>query len=159
MILFVRVEEFISLQSFMFVSTSFVELLNSKTICMSINNTLADIVVFHEVYYLHVNMTTFVESQDSICLPSFISISALVSEICLLNGKKNLEIYSFQFNNSPSHITYCVVLQFKPELPYGHMFTLTKLELRKPQTESIISDFLIYTTNGKPWPSLYHTVQ
>ena len=28
------------------------------------------------------------------------------------------------------------VLQFKPQLPYGHMFTLTKLELRKPQTES-----------------------
>ena len=33
------------------------------------------------------------------------------------------------------------------------MFTLTKLELRKPQTECIISDFPIYTTDGKPWPS------
>ena len=78
----------------------------------------------------------------------------VVSEICLLNGKKkkkkNLEIYSFQFITSPSHITYCVVLQFKPELPYGHMFTMNKLELRKPQSESIISDFLMYTTNGKP---------
>ena len=106
-------------------------------------------------------MTRFVGSQDTIYLPSFMSFSAVVSEICLLNGKKkkkkkkNLDICSFQFITSPSHITYCVVLQFKPELPFGHMFTLTKLELRKPQTESIISDFLIYTTNGKPWPSLY----
>ena len=99
-------------------------------------------------------MTRFVGSQDSICLPSFMSLSTVVSEICLLNGKKkkkkekNLGICSFQFITSPSHITYYVVL--KPELPYGHMFTLTKLELRKPQTESIISDFLTYTTNGKP---------
>ena len=89
-------------------------------------------------------MTRFVESQDSIYLPSFMSFSAVVSEISLLNGKKNN--YSYQFITSPSHITYCVVLQFKPELPYGHMITLT----RKPQTESIISDFLMYTTNGKP---------
>ena len=100
-------------------------------------------------------MTKFMESQDSIYLPSFMSFSAVVSEICLLNGKKkkkNLEICSFQFNTSPSHITYCVVLQFKPELPYGHMFTLTKLELRKPQTESIIS---LYTqpmvNHGHPY--------
>ena len=112
------------------------------------------------IVYIFLNMTRFMGSQGSICLPSFMSFSAVVSEICLLNGKKkkkkkNLEICSFQFITSPSHITYCVVLQFKPELPYGHMFTLTKLELRKPQTESIISDFLIYTTNGKPWPSLY----
>ena len=44
MTLFVRAEEFISLQSFMFVSTAVVELLDSTTICMSINNTLAEIV-------------------------------------------------------------------------------------------------------------------
>ena len=56
MILFVRVEEFISLQSFMFVSTSVVELLDSTTLCMSINNKLAKIVVvFHEVYCLHIS--------------------------------------------------------------------------------------------------------
>ena len=106
-------------------------------------------------------MTRFMGSQHSICLPSFMFINAVVSEICLLNGKKkkkkkkNLGIYSFQFNSSPSHVMYCVVVQFIPQLPYGHMFTLTKLELRKPQTESVITDFLIYTTNGKPWPSLY----
>ena len=56
MTLFVRVEEFISLQSFMFVSTSVVELLDSTNICMSINNTLAEIVVvFHEAYCLHIS--------------------------------------------------------------------------------------------------------
>ena len=76
--------------------------------------------------------------------------------------EEKLEICSFQINSSPSHIKYCVVLQFKQELLYGHIFTLTKLELRKPKTESIITEFLIYTTTGKPWPSLYtqyyHTV-
>ena len=44
MTLFVRAEEFISLQSFMSVSTSVVELLDSTTICMSINNTMAEII-------------------------------------------------------------------------------------------------------------------
>ena len=44
MTLFVKVEEFISLQSFVFVSIAVVELLDSTTICMSINNTLAEIV-------------------------------------------------------------------------------------------------------------------
>ena len=138
MTLFVGVEDLISLQSF-----STLQLLSYWT---------------PQPYALPLIIHWFVESYDSICLPSFMSFSAVVSEICLLNGKekkKNLEIYSFQFNSSPSHIKYCVVLQFKPELAFGHMFTLTKLELRKPQTESIISDFLIYTTNGKPWPSLY----
>ena len=64
------------------------------------------------IVYVFLNMTRFVGSQDSIYLPSFMSFSAVVSEICLLNGKKkkNLEICSFQFNTSPSHITYCVVL-------------------------------------------------
>ena len=36
MTLFVRVKEFISLQSFMFVSTAVVELLDSTTICLII---------------------------------------------------------------------------------------------------------------------------
>ena len=65
------------------------------------------------IVYIFLNMMRFMESQDSICLPSFMSFSAVVSEICLLNGKKkkkNLEIYSFQFNTSSSHITYYVVL-------------------------------------------------
>ena len=45
-----RAEEFISLQSFMFVSTAVVVLLDSTTIHIAINNALAEIVVvFHEV--------------------------------------------------------------------------------------------------------------
>ena len=57
MILFVRVEEFISLQSFMFVSTSVVELLDSTTICMPliIHWPGLFVVVFHEVYCLHIS--------------------------------------------------------------------------------------------------------
>ena len=45
------------------------------------------------------------------------SFSAVVSEICLLNGEEEaeeLEICSFQINSSPSHIKYCMVLQVKP---------------------------------------------
>ena len=31
---------------------------------------------------------------------------------------------------APSHIKYCMVLQFKPELPDGHIFTLTLENLK-----------------------------
>ena len=51
------------------------------------------------IVYIFPNMTRFV-GVIGLCLPSFMSFSAVVSEICLLNGKKNLEIYSFQFNSS-----------------------------------------------------------
>ena len=96
------------------------------------------------IVYIFLNMTRFVGSLGYICLPSFMSFSAVVSEICILNqNNNNLEIYSFQFNSSPGHIIYCVILQFKPDLLYGHMFTLTKLELRKLQIKR------------KLWPSLY----
>ena len=152
MTLFVRAEEFVSLQSFMFVSTSVVEFLDSTPYaCPLIHWPRLFVVVFHEVYCLHISQYDEVHGVTGLYLPSFMFFSAVVSEICLLNGKKNnLEIYSLQFITSPSHIIYCVVLQFKPELPYGHLFTLTKLKLRKLQTESIISDFIIYKTNGKP---------
>lgn len=46
MTLFVRVKGFISLQRFVFVSTAVVELLDSPTICIAINNTLAEIVCY-----------------------------------------------------------------------------------------------------------------
>ena len=68
------------------------------------------------IVYIFLNMTRFMGSQDSIYLPSFMSFSSVVSEIWLLNGKKkkkkkkSLNICSFQFITSPSHITYCVVL-------------------------------------------------
>ena len=62
MTLFVRVEEFISLQHFMFVSTSVVELLDSTTICMSINIGQDCLLLFFMKYivYIFLNMTRFV---------------------------------------------------------------------------------------------------
>ena len=50
-------------------------------------------------------MTRFIGLQDSIYMPSFMCFSAVVSVICLLNGKKkkkNLEIYSFQLSLLPA---------------------------------------------------------
>ena len=57
------------------------------------------------IVYTFLNMTRFVRSQDFISLPSFMFLSAVVSEIRELNGKKrwkkkkkkkkNLKIYSF----------------------------------------------------------------
>ena len=57
MTLFVRAEEFISVQSFMFVSTSVVELLDPTDICMLliIHWPRLFVVVFHEVYCLHIS--------------------------------------------------------------------------------------------------------
>ena len=66
MTLFVRVKGFISLQSFVFVSTAVVELLDSPTICIAINNTLAEIVcccfLMKYIVYIFLNMTRFVGS-------------------------------------------------------------------------------------------------
>ena len=57
MTLFVRAEEFISLQSFMFVSTSVDELVDSTTICMPlvIHWPRLFVVVFREIYCLHIS--------------------------------------------------------------------------------------------------------
>ena len=53
------------------------------------------------------NMTLFVESQSYISPPSFMFVSAAVSEIHELNqNKKNSEIGYFQFNTFPGHIIY-----------------------------------------------------
>ena len=51
-------------------------------------------------------MTMFVGSQSFISLPSFMLVSATVSEIRELNQnkKKNSEIGYFQFNTFPGHI-------------------------------------------------------
>ena len=60
----------------------------------------------------------------------FHAFSAVVSEICELNRKtKNLEIYSYHL--SQPHYILCNNPFY---LPYGHMITLTMLELRTPQT-------------------------
>ena len=53
---------------------------------------------------------TFVGSQSFISLPSFMFVSAVVSEICESKEKekekkkKNSEIDYFQFNTFPGHI-------------------------------------------------------
>ena len=52
-------------------------------------------------------MPMFVGSQSFISLPSFMFVSAVVSEIRELKEKeKNSEIDYFQFNTFPGHIFY-----------------------------------------------------
>ena len=55
-------------------------------------------------------MPMFVGSQSFISLPSFMFVSAVVSEIRELKEKKekekNSEIYYFQFNTFPGHVIY-----------------------------------------------------
>ena len=69
-------------------------------------------VVFQEMTCLHtLNMTLFVESQSYISSPSFMFVSAEVSETHELNQskkeeEKNSEIGYFQFNAFPGHIIY-----------------------------------------------------
>ena len=67
------------------------------------------VVVFQEINCL--NMPMFVGSQSFISLPSFMFVSAVVSEICELKEKKekkkkNSEIDYFQFNTFPGHLIY-----------------------------------------------------
>ena len=57
------------------------------------------------------NMPMFVRSQSFISLPSFMFVSAVVSEICESKEKeekeerkKNSEIDYFQFNTFPGHL-------------------------------------------------------
>ena len=65
------------------------------------------VVVFQEINCFHTFM--FVGSQSFISLPSFMLVSAVVSEICELKEKKkerekkNSEIDYFQFNTFPGH--------------------------------------------------------
>ena len=62
-------------------------------------------------------MPMFVRSQSFISLPSFMFVSAVVSEICeskekeKKEEKKNSEIDYFQFNTFPGHIIYPFVNQ------------------------------------------------
>ena len=60
--------------------------------------------------YILLNMPMFVGSQSFISLPSFMFVSAVVSEIRELKKKekekKNSEIDYFQFNTFPGHIIY-----------------------------------------------------
>ena len=66
------------------------------------------VVVFQENILL--NMPMFVGSQSFISLPSFMFVSAVVSEIHELKEmekeKNNSEIDYFQFNTFPGHLIY-----------------------------------------------------
>ena len=66
------------------------------------------VVVIQEGNCLHMPM--FVGSQNFISLPSFMFVSAAVSELCELNQnkkeKKNSEIGYFQFNTFPGYIIH-----------------------------------------------------
>ena len=68
------------------------------------------VVVFQEINCL--NMPMFVGSQSFISLPSFMFVSAVVSEIRELKKEKekekknNSEMDYFQFNTFPGHLIY-----------------------------------------------------
>ena len=66
------------------------------------------VVVFQEIILF--NMPVFVGSQSFISLPSFMFVSAVVSEIRELKEKekekKNSEMDYFQFNTFPGHLIY-----------------------------------------------------
>ena len=71
------------------------------------------VVVFQEMNYIHIlNMTLFIGSQSFISLPSFMCVSAAVSELCESNRNKkekeeeNSEIGYFQFNTFPGYIIH-----------------------------------------------------
>ena len=66
-------------------------------------------VVVFQIIYILLNMPMFVGSQSFISLPSFMFVSAVVSEIRELKEKKeknNSEIDYFQFNTFPGHLIY-----------------------------------------------------
>ena len=63
------------------------------------------------IVYILLNMSMFVGSQSFISLPSFMFVSAVVSEIGeskekKKEEKKNSEIDYLQFNTFPAHIIY-----------------------------------------------------
>ena len=71
---------------------------------MHIHFIMLEVVCQEMTYFL--NMTLFVRSQSFISLPSFMFVSAAVSEICELNQNKNSEMDFFQFKTFPGHIIY-----------------------------------------------------
>ena len=95
--------------------------------------------------FTYLNMMLFVGSRSFISLPSFMFVSAVVSEIRKLNqNKEKSEIdYIFQFKTFPWHTFY----PFLTRGTFEHMYSL--LESHTPQTESVHQDF--YNAG----PSLY----
>ena len=90
------------------------------------------VVVFQERNCL--NMPMFVGLQSFISQPSFMCVSAAVSELCESNQNKkkkktNSEIGYFQFNTFPGHIFFN-----QRYIPFEHMYAFNVLEV-------------LYTTN------------
>ena len=74
-------------------------------------NVLLEVVCCFPRNNILLNMPMFVGSQSFISLPSFMFVSAVVSEIRELKKKekekeKNSEIDYFQFNTFPGHLIY-----------------------------------------------------
>ena len=69
------------------------------------------VVVFQEINCL-LNMPMFVGSQSFISLPSFMFVSAAVSEIRESNRKKKEKKNSELFNTFPGHIIYLFLNQW-----------------------------------------------
>ena len=67
-------------------------------------NVLLEVVVVFQEMNIFLNMTLFVGSQSFISLPSFMHVSAAVSE--LRESKENSEIGYFQFNTFPGYIIH-----------------------------------------------------
>ena len=101
-------------------------------------------------------MPMFVGSQSFISLPSFMFVSAVVSEIQELKEKekkKNSEIDYFQFNTFPAHLIYPF---FNQRYLLNACTDSICYKSPTPQTESDHQDFLKYTIMlAKPGPSLY----
>ena len=76
----------------------------------------------NKLFYTPLNMTVFVRSQSFISLPSFMFVSAVVSELCELNQnkkeEKNSEIGYSQFNTFPGQT-----------FPFEHMCRFNLLEV------------------------------
>ena len=103
--LVVRASKCIHVLSFVFHSV-FLCQLHAHT-CPLYNVLLEVFVVFQKINCLH--MPISVRSQSFISLPSFMFVSAVVSEIRELKKekeKKNSEIDYFQSNTFPGHICY-----------------------------------------------------
>ena len=84
------------------------------------------VVVFQEINCL--NMPMFIGSQSFISLPSFMFVSAVVSEIRELKKEKNnSEMDYFQFNTFPGHLIYPFFN--RRYIPFEPMYRFNLLEV------------------------------
>ena len=109
--------------------------------------------------HILLNMPMFIGSQSFISVPSFMFVSAAVSEIRELNRKKkeekknNSEIDYFQFSTFPGRIFYPF---FNQRYLLSTCTDSICWKSPTPQTESDHQDFLKYTIMlAKPGLSLY----